>query len=93
TPKLEKRLEKENAWIRRLQTLQPDGLNIQLNADRALHLVVPYSHCARNVAERVKNHVREFRSEVSYTRHRNLRSILSSKLRQPRESEAHGEPQ
>ena len=93
SPNLAKRLEKENAWMRRLQTLQPDGLNTQLNTSRALHLVVPYSHCARDAARRVRSHVKDFCSHVSYTRHRNLRSILSSNLRQPRESSVHYEPQ
>ena len=85
-PNLEKRLKKENVWMGRLQSLKPDGLNTQLNTNEALHLVVPFSQCGQLIARRATRHLSDVRTRISFTRHRNLRSILTTRLRQTRTS-------
>lgn len=71
-----KRLLKENAWIKRLQTLSPSGLNHELNQMNRVHLVVPFSECSQKVIQLCK---RKIDASVcpSFTMHRNLESIVS----------------
>ena len=78
-PNKEKRLLKENLWMKRLRTLHPQGLNQELNQNKTLRLVVLYSVCSQRIASLCQRALsRSVRTGVSYTRHRNLRSILTS---------------
>lgn len=81
-PNKVKRLQKENVWIKRLRTLKPLGLNQELNSTNTLHLVVPYSSCSQRIARLCQRTLPpDVRTGVSYTRHRNLRSILTASNR------------
>lgn len=81
-PATTKRLQKENLWIKRLQTLHPKGLNEQLNRMDRLHLVLPFSKCSQRVARLVRSSCPDVPACASFTRHSNLASIFS-KRRQP----------
>ena len=45
----QKRRKKESAWIGRLRTGVPSGLNTMTNRHESLPLVLPYSHCSERV--------------------------------------------
>lgn len=75
-PNLERRLQKENSWIKRLQTLAPCGLNQEINRPNTLRLVVPYSSCSQQVTRLCQRALGDVRVGVSYTKHKNLRTIF-----------------
>lgn len=80
-PQQRKRLEKENTWIRRLQTLQPNGLNVELNSKNDLHLIIPFSRCSQRVSRFIQRTVTDFDTCTSYRKHRNLTSVLTEPRR------------
>ena len=77
-PKEETRKRKENLWIGRLNTLQPNGLNVAFNRATKANLVLPFSKCSSRLVAAIKDWCGsgiDFRA--SYTRDQNLRELLS----------------
>ncbi len=78
-PNKDKRLKKENLWMKRLHTITPEGLNEQMNRSNNLHLVLPFSQCSAKVSKEIRQSCDDV--ITSYTRHKNLSSILTVNAR------------
>ena len=76
-PKTEKRLQKENIWIKRFNTLQPNGLNAELNASKdILRMILPFSDCSAQFFNVCKKEIPDVTISASHTTARNLRQLL-----------------
>ena len=88
------RLERENYWIRKLETYPPMGLNSGYDSDKdcPIPFVVPYSTMARNVGHKIKQIYTELQNIfpnslkrkyiIAYCRNKNLKDFLcSSRIR------------
>ena len=73
-----KRLHKETAWIRRLNTLTPHGLNRLEQTRQALHLVLPFSRCSDRVLRTCQSVLRDVTTVGSFTTGRNLRAVFNA---------------
>lgn len=76
-PQEKKRLIKENKWIQRLHTLQPQGLNAELNQRDVLHLVLPFSQCSERVVQLCRSQLPNTDLCPSFRMHRSIGKILS----------------
>ena len=78
-PDEKKRLKKENRWIKRQNTLHPNGLNQELNKLSDVHLIVPYSHCSNRVIRYCQKQLSTCHTNIcqSLTMHPNLCHSLS----------------
>ncbi len=73
------RLAKEAAWIARLDTLAPKGLNDVTHSEpQPTNLVLPYNALSSRVTSAIRSWLRHHPMRVSYTRSRNLGELLSS---------------
>ena len=71
-----KRRAKETVWIRRLQTLSPQGLNSLTFTDSPLNHVLPHSQCSNQVLRVCRSILPDVKVRGSYRANRNLRSFL-----------------
>ena len=76
-PNTSKRLLKENRWIERLHTLQPQGLNESRNVfNRSLRLILPFSSCSNRIVSLCRRQIRDVTVSTGHTTSPNLRSLL-----------------
>lgn len=77
-PNQEKRLYKENLWIKRLTTLHPQGLNEELNTvgDSSLRLILPFSHCSSQITSVCRNIISDVTVSTGHKTSANLRRLL-----------------
>lgn len=80
-----KRRKKEAAWIKRLGTLSPGGLNRVCSNPEPLRLVLPFSDCGSKVIRLCQSLLRpdDVTLQGSYRVGANLKSILNTNHRNP----------
>lgn len=73
-----RRRKKETRWMRRLNTLAPNGLNLLTTSKAAVHLVLPYSDCSNSVVRVCQTVASDVTTVGAFTSGRNLRTQFSA---------------
>ena len=75
-PNPEKRLLKENIWIKRMCVLTPNGLNQEMNKCNKLRFIVPHSNCSKRVLRYCQKELSNVQVTGVFTNQSNLRTLL-----------------